>query len=560
MKFLYSLNPEIKVNKTPKKINQIFSKQLNQIINEHIINITQIIMNEDITIDNILDGYDKIQTQARFREISLLILKEVLHNIKDNDVICYILSNFYFNFSEYNSIPSIYDSLKCVNENIVRNITKSFHIILTSIVEKIENEKLSKFNLAIYLSFLIWKIRKRNFIMFASNNKIQIFDLFKNKINLEKANKFLFILPESGLEGKNYINFYELRPIDDYHLGKILTDLFIYYTSRIIHLENKNEEKDDYLKKEKDNSNNELKLVRLESIIQTDYFSIFEMIINAFGHQFQNILQVFNSETHILAEKEITFPFEEKSFEPFINKMIQKKLENVLNGFNKISLYQYSTSNNLNNRRTIFKYHSIWKNLLSLTKFSNYENTQLIFNILKIFTLIEFDNLCLFVDKIQDNKKSKNDFKLEDFYDLILNITKYTSLITNYFKFIYENKEKEKILNFIFDKIKNEKKIFLLSFFNFNIQNITHFSPVIYNSKLNLENKLINYIPDEKDLELLIKRGYFLKQEKLRTIGLIFNKQKEENDESLDDESIIQMKKMMKNIMMLLKILQKHLP
>ena len=184
------------------------------------------------------------------------------------------------------------------------------------------------------------------------------------------------------------------------------------------------------------------------------------MIINAFGHQFQNILQVFNSETHILAEKEITFPFEEKSFEPFIKKMIQKKLENVLNGFNKISLYQYSTSNNLNNRRTIFKYHSIWKNLLSLTKFSNYENTQLIFNILKIFTLIEFDNLCLFVDKIQDNKKSKNDFKLEDFYDLILNITKYTSLITNYFKFIYENKEKEKILNFIFDKIKNEKKIF----------------------------------------------------------------------------------------------------
>ena len=262
------------------------------------------------------------------------------------------------------------------------------------------------------------------------------------------------------------------------------------------------------------------------------------MIINAFGHQFQNILQVFNSETHILAEKEITFPFEEKSFEPFIKKMIQKKLENVLNGFNKISLYQYSTSNNLNNRRTIFKYHSIWKNLLSLTKFSNYENTQLIFNILKIFTLNEFDNLCLFVDKIQDNKKSKNDFKLEDFYDLILNITKYTSLITNYFKFIYENKEKEKILNFIFDKIKNEKKIFLLSFFNFNIQNITHFSPVIYNSKLNLENKLINYIPDEKDLELLIKRGYYLKQEKLRTIGLIFNKQKEENDESLDDESI----------------------
>ena len=269
--------------------------------------------------------------------------------------------------------------------------------------------------------------------MFASNNKIQIFDLFKNKINLEKANKFLFILPESGLEGKNYINFYELRPIDDYHLGKILTDLFIYYTSRIIHLENKNEEKDDYLKKEKDNSNNELKLVRLESIIQTDYFSIFEIIINAFGHQFQNILQVFNSETHILAEKEITFPFEEKNFEPFINKMIQKKLENVLNGFNKISLYQYSTSNNLNNRRTIFKYHSIWKNLLSFTKFSNYENTQLIFNILKIFTLIEFDNLYLFVDKIQDNKKSKNDFKLEDFYDLILNITKYTSLITNYF-------------------------------------------------------------------------------------------------------------------------------
>ena len=52
LKFLYSLNPEIKINKTPKKINQIFSKQLNQIINEHIINITQLIMNKDITIDN----------------------------------------------------------------------------------------------------------------------------------------------------------------------------------------------------------------------------------------------------------------------------------------------------------------------------------------------------------------------------------------------------------------------------------------------------------------------------------------------------------------------------
>ena len=479
-------------------------------------------------------GYEKIQTKAKFREISLLILIEVLNNIKENDVICYIISNYYYNFSEYNSIPSIYNSLKCVNENIVRNITNSFHIFLSLIVEKIEKEKLSKFNLSIYLNFLIWKIRKRNFVLFASSNKKQIFNLFKNKTNLEKANKFLFILPESGLEGKNYINFYELRPIDDYHLGKILTDLFIYYTYRVIQLENKNE-KNENLNNEK--KLNELNLVRLESINQTDYFSILETIINAFGHQFQNIFQVFNNQTYILAEKEIIFPFDEKSFEPFIKKMIQKKLDNVLNEFNKICLSQFTSYKNLSYSQTIFKYHLIWKTLLSLIKYSNYENSQLIFNILKMFTVVEFDNLNLLIDK--NNNENSNNFKIENFYDFILNISKYTTLITNYFKFIYENKEKEIIRNFIFNKIKNEKKIFLLSFFNFNIQNITHFSPVIYNSKLNLENKLINFIPEEKDLELLIKRGYYLKQEKLRIIGLISNKIKEDEDNSIEeDESI----------------------
>ena len=532
--FLYTLNPQNKVNSLPIKYNQKIFNQLNQIIKEHVFNISEIIFNKEITIENILEGYEKIQTKAKFREISLLILIEVLNNIKENDVICYIISNYYYNFSEYNSIPSIYNSLKCVNENIVRNITNSFHIFLSLIVEKIEKEKLSKFNLSIYLNFLIWKIRKRNFVLFASSNKKQIFNLFKNKTNLEKANKFLFILPESGLEGKNYINFYELRPIDDYHLGKILTDLFIYYTYRVIQLENKNE-KNENLNNEK--KLNELNLVRLESINQTDYFSILETIINAFGHQFQNIFQVFNNQTYILAEKEIIFPFDEKSFEPFIKKMIQKKLDNVLNEFNKICLSQFTSYKNLSYSQTIFKYHLIWKTLLSLIKYSNYENSQLIFNILKMFTVVEFDNLNLLIDK--NNNENSNNFKIENFYDFILNISKYTTLITNYFKFIYENKEQEKLRNYIFNKIKNEKKIFLLSFFNYNIQNITHFSPVIYNSKLNLENKLINFIPEEKDLELLIKRGYYLKQEKLRIIGLISNKIKEDEDNSIEeDESI----------------------
>ncbi len=532
LNFLYSLNPQNKVNSFPIKYNQKTWNQLHQIIKEHVFNISQIIFNKEITIENILQGYEKIQTKAKFREISLLILNEVINNIKGDDIICYIISNYYYNFSEYNSIPSIYTSLKCVNENIVRNITNSFHIIISSIVEKIEKEKLSNFNLSIYLNFLIWKIRKRNFVLFASSNKNQLFNLFKNKTNLERANKFLFILPESGLEGKNYINFYELRPIDDYHLGKILTDLFIYYTNRVIQLENKNE------KKENENKLNEFNLVRLESINQTDYYSILETIINAFGYQFQNILQVFNNETYILAEKEIIFPFDEKSFEPFIKKMIQKKLDNVLNEFNKICLSQFSNYKNLSYNQTIFKYHFIWKTLLSLIKFSNFENTQLIFNILKIYSIAEFDNLYLLIEQNESNEGT-NEFKLENFYNLILNISKYTTLITNYFQFIYENKEQEELRNFIFDKIKNEKKIFLLSFFNFNIQNITHFSPVIYNSKLNLENKLINFIPEEKDLELLIKRGYYLKQEKLRIIGLISNKIKEDEENSIDEEESV---------------------
>ena len=51
-------------------------------------------------------------TKFKHRQNSEKYLYLVLHNIKDNDIICYILSNFYFNFSEYNSIPSIYDSLK----------------------------------------------------------------------------------------------------------------------------------------------------------------------------------------------------------------------------------------------------------------------------------------------------------------------------------------------------------------------------------------------------------------------------------------------------------------
>ena len=80
------------------------------------------------------------------------------------------------------------------------------------------------------------------------------------------------------------------------------------------------------------------------------------------------------------------------------------------------------------------------------------------------------------------------------------------------FIFIYHNIDKKSIEDFITHEILSNQKIFLLKFFSFDINTLNHFSPVIVNTKLGLENQTINYRVTQANLDLLIKNGYYLDQ------------------------------------------------
>ena len=533
--FLYELIPQIKIsplisqklNKSVKIKPNLYKPSI-QIVKEHIINITEIIQNKKITINNLLKGYENMQTKAKFREISILIINTILKDFNDNSIKCNILTNFYNTFAKGDNskkIPSIYESLMCIGEKLVQNITDAFHILLNTIQEKIQSQEMSKFDLSVYLNFLLWKIRKRNFKFFVNND---VFNLFENPINLEKANKFLFIVPEtiSDINDK-FSEFSEIRPIDDCHLGKILTDIFCYYSNRIIQLEmssNSNRKGSTDTQKAKD----ELNLARMNSYNEMEsYSNIFENIVDAFDYQLEKIKKVFKIPDVSYIDKDYSFPFDEKNFESFEKKMIQTKLYNVLNEFNKICISQYEKNN------TIFKFHSLWSSLVSLIKYSNYKNTRLIFSLLKMFTKIEKDNLSFFYDKIK--RTNSENFEFAKYYEHILLISPFKNIICDYFIFVYYNIDKQSIEDFITDKIVNDKRTDLLKFFSFDISNLYHFSPVIVNSKLTIENKTINYLIPKANLDLLIKKGYYLVQSVIKESANV--EKDEDEEENLENDS-----------------------
>ena len=122
-----------------------------------------------------------MQSQAKFREISLIILNNIIQKFADKQCVDNIIENYYKNFcfpNNANSIklPNIYESLNSVSENLVLNITNNFNSVINSILDKLSNYKDNNtqnidtyFDLTIYLNFLLWRIRRRNY---PTTNKI----------------------------------------------------------------------------------------------------------------------------------------------------------------------------------------------------------------------------------------------------------------------------------------------------------------------------------------------------------------------------------------------------
>ena len=159
---------------------------------EHVNNISQIIKNDKFNLSKILEAYRLMQSQAKFREMSLMILNNIIQKFSDNQCIDNIIENYYKIFCFPNNantikLPNIYESLNSVNENLVLNITNNFNSVINSILDKLYNDKNNEsrnidtyFDLTIYLNFLLWKIKRRNY---PTTNKIfEFFNKTKNPL------------------------------------------------------------------------------------------------------------------------------------------------------------------------------------------------------------------------------------------------------------------------------------------------------------------------------------------------------------------------------------------
>ena len=115
------------------------------------------------------------------------------------------------------------------------------------------------------------------------------------------------MFPETrGDVNKRFEQFSEIRPIDDCHLGKILTDIFCYYSNRIIQLEmSSNPNPLSAHQKQKGES---LNLARMNSYNEPEnYSNIFENIVDAFEFQFESIQAVFEKSEATSYEKDYQY-------------------------------------------------------------------------------------------------------------------------------------------------------------------------------------------------------------------------------------------------------------
>ena len=517
--FLFNLNSEGKSKKDKEKNNN--NDIINIYVKEHVNNISQIIKNDKFNLSKILDAYRLMQSQAKFREMSLIILNNIILKFEDKQCIDNIIENYYKNFCFSNSansikLPNIYESLNSVSENLVLNITNNFNSVINSILDKLSNYKNNStqnidtyFDLTIYLNFLLWKIKRRNY---PTTNKIfEFFIKSKNPLINNTKKYFFFYNYKKDKKTNNLYQFKEFRIMDKYATAKILSDIFIYYyqESMIIELEKKINSS----KKELDS----FKLMKGNSILLNDtYNNIVVSISSIFNSQFSEVLKCFIDNEKINNNN---------NNQTYMNQKLiyNLKLSNLLNEFIKLALSDLDLS---------FTDYGVWKLLYKILPYSNYQNTCLIFNLLKKFTNSSFE---IFEEIFSDEFGNK--YTNEKYYDYLFNImknNKYKSLFCDYLNYIYiNNKDNEKFLNYIEKKIKEENQIFLLEMFGYKLQYLSHLCYVRVNTNLNLENRPLVYKPSEKELTHLIKNGYYFDNFKENSINTIINEKKIKEQEEI---------------------------
>ena len=511
LKFIYNLLPQTMQSHSNICYNNknSFTNAFSNIIKEHVNTITSLITNDAITKQTIVKGYEYVQIKAKFREISIQILTKAISVINDNSVTSNMLCNYYNSFTCKNgnsnssivSLPSIYDSLFCVNGKIVMNITEAFHKLLDVVVNKIKcDANINRFNMSVYANFLMWNIRKRNYKFIIES---KVFDLFHTNNNtdedisfIDKGNKYLFVYPQTENDSNNnkFNHFSEITPIDDCHIGKLLTDVFECYAIRIIHLDLVN--------------------INTYSNYNSDIECLLKMILDVFVNQLCVIISLCdkqsnnnNNTSNSNNISNYTFPYEHNvNHSDFFIKSAQLKLYNILNILNKICILYYRKNN------YIFKHHELWVKIFTLLTHANYTNTRLIFSVLKLFTQIEEDNIIHFYNnKITlNNKHNESVVTIKDYFNYILTTCKYKDLVCDYFINYSLTVCYNDICEFITNKIINEEQLHLLLFFNVNMNLLTHFSPLITNTKLLLESKTADYEVTQRELDLFITKGYFI--------------------------------------------------
>ena len=191
--------------------------------------------NNILNFSLIRDGFQYMNIKAKFREIGLNILLDIINTLSDQEVKINILSNFYQNFSQVNNIPSIFERLHISSPILSENILIAFHRFLDAILHEIKSTE-SPFILSVLLNCLIWNIKARDFQFF---NDSKLFNVLFSEPPTEilvRSNNLLYIIPE--VVGKRAMNekfsiFSEIRPIDIPHVAKVLTDIFNIYSNLI---------------------------------------------------------------------------------------------------------------------------------------------------------------------------------------------------------------------------------------------------------------------------------------------------------------------------------------
>ena len=511
--FLFNLNSQ-KVAKKGKEADNS-NMMINMYIKEHVNNISQIIKNDKFSLSNILNAYRLLESQAKFREISLIILNNIIKKFDDKQCIENIIENYYKSYCFQNNIndikfPNIYESLNSVSENLVLGITNNFNFVINSILEKLINIKkenknnFSYFDLIIYLNFLLWQIKRRNY-----PTTKKLFEFFNKNDNplIEEAKKYLFSFNNKKDKKYNIVNYLkDFRIMDEFSTSKILSDIFIYYYQESIIIE--------INKKDEMKGNLALNLMRGNSVLLQDtYDDIIRLILLIFNQQFQKLLSSFNENEKIEHEKPT-----------YINQKNDNnlKLTNILNEFTKLAL---------TNLQIIFSDYELWKQLYKLLPHSNYQNTCLIFNLLKKFTTFSFD---FFSEIFEEEFKEYSNEKYFDFLFNIMKDNKHKSLLCDYLNYVYVNINRDtNFLKYIENKIRNENQIFLLEMFGYKLQYLTHLCNVRVNTNLNLENRHLTYKPNEKEITHLIKNGYYFDNFKENSINNIINEKKKKEEEEI---------------------------